>query len=72
MDDDEHDDCADQADGVPSLLAVLEPIRDDDMERVVPYGDRQFERHPVLCTICAGFLGIPIELHADSYGSVRT
>ena len=36
MDDDKNYDRSDQADGVPALLAVFNPVGNDDVKRIVP------------------------------------
>lgn len=54
------------ADGVPPLLTVDHPVRDNDMQRVIPDSACRLEGDVVLGEVGSRFGGIPFELHAAS------
>lgn len=57
---------SDDADGMPPLLIVDHPVRDDDMQRVIPDSACQLEGDVVLGEVGSRFGRIPFELHAAS------
>jgi hypothetical protein len=51
-------DRADRSNGVPSLIPILEPIRDDDVQGIVPNALREIEGDAMRGAILSCFLGV--------------
>jgi hypothetical protein len=64
----------DHPDRVPSLLTILEPVRHDEMKRIVEHLLGEIERDTVLGKIAPSFFRIPFELQSSTinYNNVRT
>ncbi len=56
----------DHPDGMPSLLSILDPIRDDDVQGIVENVLRKSEIHGVLDEVPSRFLRVPFESHGES------
>jgi len=44
----QHGDCANHADGMPTLLCIFKAIRNDNMQRIVPNAFREVEADAML------------------------
>jgi hypothetical protein len=54
-----HPDC------VPSLFSILEPIREDDVQAIVPNVLGDIKGHTMLGEVLSRLFGVPIKLHHD-------
>lgn len=65
MYDNHNDDWANQANRVPPLFAILEPVRNDDMQWVVPYTLCEFEGDSMFGQVDPCLFQIPLEAHGN-------
>jgi len=63
MNDEEKGHGADHPDNVPSLFPILEPIRENDVQRIVPNTLGDIKGHAVLGAVPARLFSIPFKFH---------
>jgi len=66
VNDDHNNDWTDGTDGMPSLLSIFDPIRNDHMQWIIPNALSKFESDTVFRQISSGLLRIPFEAHISS------
>jgi len=64
MNDQKDSDRADDADRMPALLSVFDPVWDYGVERIVPDLSRQIEIDPVFGDIDPRLFRIPLKQHS--------
>ncbi len=63
MHDNEKNHLTDAADGVPSLLTILDSVENDHMQWIVPDPSSEFEGHAVFDKILPSFCRTPFKPH---------
>jgi hypothetical protein len=63
MNDKEKGDWADHPDNVPSLLPILEPIWENDVQRIVPNTLGDIKVHAVFGAVPSRFFSVPFKFH---------
>lgn len=65
MNNNHDDDCADHTNRMPSLLSIFDPIRNDDMQGIIPNALSELESDAVFGQVSSGLVQIPFEVHVS-------